>query len=317
MNINENKINLLKDQLNNLKEDYNIIKNNKKINSQKYNDDINESNTGSNINKKLLNENNINTNNIDFDPKKLKIKIIKGQVKTDEVNKPYLDYVININYDGIKNWQIHKKLYHFANLYHTLNNSYTKFAQFPNSFTNIFEDLNSKSSLNLNKIQQLEKFINEVAHTDVINKSKPFLKFIELEQNMNKKWNNKNRISSSDTTKNNYFNNYTNYNKKSKKKQNNYSNNNSNSNFLLYKDSDYTNYSKYNNNVTQKEDDNYSKFNNRYTNSYFINDDEGKYYYNNIIINDKEEDDDEFEEQDEEGVIKSSYMNDLDLDYNL
>ena len=280
MNINENKINLLKDQLNNLKEDYNIIKNNKKINSQKYNDDINESNTGSNINKKLLNENNINTNNIDFDPKKLKIKIIKGQVKTDEVNKPYLDYVININYDGIKNWQIHKKLYHFANLYHTLNNSYTKFAQFPNSFTNIFEDLNSKSSLNLNKIQQLEKFINEVAHTDVINKSKPFLKFIEIEQNMNKKGNNKNKVSSSYTTKNNYFNNYTNYNRKNKNK----SDNNNDSNFLLYKDSDYTNYSKYNNNVTQKEDDNYSKLNNRYTNSYFINDDEGKYYYNNIII---------------------------------
>ena len=37
----------------------------------------------------------------------------------------------------------------------------------------------------------------------------------------------------------------------------------------------------------------------------------------NIIINDKEDDDDEFEEQDEEGVIKSSYMNDIDLDYNL
>ena len=332
VNINENKINLLKEQLNNLKEDY---KNKKKYkckncnktfeyqefilhnsnNCQKNNDDINESITNSYYRKKMLNENNLNiVNDYDFDPKKLKMKIIKGQVKTDESNKPYLDYVININYDGYKNWQIHKKLYHFANLYHSLNKSYAEFAQFPIALSTIFEDLNSKSSFNLNKIQQLEKFINEVAQTEVINTSKPFLKFIELEQNMNKKGNNKNKITSSYFTKNNNYNNYNNFNKKNK--NNNNTNSNSNSNFLFYKDNDCNNnFSKYNN-VTQKDDDNYSKYNNRYTNSYFFNDDEEKNYYNNNFNNQEEDnDDDDYEEQDEEGVIKSSYMNDIDLDY--
>ena len=42
----------------------------------------------------------------------------------------------------------------------------------------------------------MEKFINEVPKTDVINTSKPFLKFIELEKNFNKKEKKKN-ISSS------------------------------------------------------------------------------------------------------------------------
>ena len=323
ININENKINLLNEKLNNLKEDKNIIKNMKKFkckncnkvfehkefllhsnNCQKDNY-INESINSNYINKNKINNENINSNYInDFNPEKLKIKIIKGQIKNDELNKPYLDYIININYDGTKNWQIHKKFYHFANLYHALNNGYNEFAQFPISLSNIFNDSNSKSSFNLNKIQQLEKFINEVAHTDVINTSKPFLKFIELEKHFNRKENSKNISTSSNHMKN------KSYNKKSKNKYNN--------NNLLFKDNYYNKY----NNIIPKDDDNYypssiNKFNNRYTNSYLLDYNEN----NNGDIGEKdcynnngqgEEDEDEYEDQDEEGVIKSSYMNDID-----
>ena len=346
ININENKIKVLQDQLNNLKENENIIKNMKKFKCKNCNkifeykeflqhnkycqksDDINNINNNYSYKNNNIYDNNINTNlsnknsnNIDFDfePEKLKIKIIKGQVKTDEINKPYLDYVINVNYDGYKNWQIHKKFYHFANLYNAINNSYREYIQLPNSLSNIFEDLNSKSSFNLNKIQQLEKFINEVAQTDVINTSKPFLKFIELEKNFNKKENKKN-ISSS-------FNNLNNKKTKNKIKYNDN---------LLNKQNKY----KYNNYIENDDEDNYypikgNKSNNRYTNSYLNNnynnnnyndyndndeiieneynfDNNNNYNYNNYNNNNynNENEDDEFE--DEEGVIKSSYMKDMD-----
>ena len=33
--------------------------------------------------------------------KKLKINIIKGRIRKDKSGKPYLEYIININYDNI------------------------------------------------------------------------------------------------------------------------------------------------------------------------------------------------------------------------
>ena len=64
--------------------------------------------------------------------------------------------------------------------------SYQNIIQFPLSFTDIFQNLNSNSFLNQNKTQILEKFINEIAHTDVINVSKAFLNFIEYDKYLNK-----------------------------------------------------------------------------------------------------------------------------------
>ena len=321
ININENKIKLLKNQINNLKQSENIFQNqsNNKIicnncNKLFYHKDFKEHNEYcqnnylNNINnyssKDYLNENSYNNrSNFDiyFDPNKLRIKIIKGQIKTDELNKPYLDYLINVNYDKIKNWQVHKKFYHFSNLYNAINNSYRDYIQLPNSLSNIFNDLNSKSSFNLNKIQQLEKFINEVAQTEVINTSKPFLKFIEFEKNFNKNEKNKNSSTSYNILS-------------SKQRINNYNNKYNN---LI--ESDYNN-----------EDNFYypgkSSSNNRYINDNYFSKD-----YNNIYNNinnsknigkkmfDNESDSNNFEnnkeneyEEDEEGAIKSSFMKDID-----
>ena len=307
INLNENKIKLLKEKMKKLKqnENNNIFQSqsNNKIkckncNKLFYYKDFIEHNEYCQINNNIndinnlssrdyLDENN-NTNhsnfNIEFEPHKLKIKIIKGQVKTDELNKPYLDYLINVNYDNIKNWQIHKKFYHFANLYNTINNSYRDYIHLSNSLSNIFDDLNSKSSFNLNKIQQLERFINEVAQTDVINTSKGFLKFIELEKNFNKREKKKNNESIS----------YNNISNKQRKK---------NYNIKKYDNKIKNNYNEDNNN--------YNYFGEKgSTNNRYINDNEmfaNEYNIHNYDINEENEN----EEEDEEGVIKSSFMKDI------
>jgi hypothetical protein len=269
--------------------DYLFHKNNCSKNSNEKRN-INYSDYRNYINK---NSNYSNKNSFDFEPEKLKIKIIKGQVKTDELNKPYIEYLLNVNYDDKKNWKLHKKFYHFTNLYNVLNNSYNEFIQFPISISDIFEDLNSKSSFNHQKIKQLEKFINEVAHTDIINTSKPFLKFIELEKNFKGKEelfpkNNELKIK----------------------------NNNSN---ILFNEKKIKNRNNIIINDNEENSNPLPGINNRYTKSYLINNNFDENYVNDNIdednfereydYNDKEEE----EYEDEKAVIKSSFMNDMDI----
>ena len=47
--------------------------------------------------------------------------------------------------------------------------------------------------MNKDKTKILEKFINEIAHTDVINTSKSFLKFIEYDKHLQKNAKSKNK----------------------------------------------------------------------------------------------------------------------------
>ena len=198
INANENKIKLLKEQLNELNEYKNIIKTMKQFKCKncsklfKFKDFINHI---------KLCQNDINNNNnestekykLNFDPNKLDIKIIKGQIKTDELNHPYIEYIIEINYDNKKKYQIHKQLYHFSNLYKNLINLYEDSINFPLSFVDIFQNINSNSFMNKDKTKILEKFINEIAHTDVINTSKSFLKFIEYDKHLQKNAKSKNK----------------------------------------------------------------------------------------------------------------------------
>lgn len=118
--------------------------------------------------------------NISLD--KLKIKILKGRVKQDEVGKPYLEYIIDIWYNG-QNWRINKRFNQFANLYKTLKSIFRGVVNMPPS-SDIFVNINGVgqiSSFHENKILQLEKFIKDLAEIEVINKSKPFRKFLEFE----------------------------------------------------------------------------------------------------------------------------------------
>ena len=137
----------------------------------------------SNCQKGLISNANINNNNINFNPDKLKIKILKGRVKQDELGKPFLEYIIDVNYDT-QNWRINKRFNQFANLFKTLKNSYKGVVQMPpsaNIFIN-FGNNNTSSSFHENKIIQLEKFLKDLSEINIINTSKPFRKFLEFEQ---------------------------------------------------------------------------------------------------------------------------------------
>ena len=118
-------------------------------------------------------------NNINkFNPNKLKIKILKGTLKTDELGKPYLEYILDINYYS-QNWRLSKKFIQFANLYKTIKTMFKNAIHMPLS-SNIF--VNFGSNFN-DKMQQLEKFIREISEIEEINSSKIFRKFLELDQN--------------------------------------------------------------------------------------------------------------------------------------
>ena len=136
-----------------------------------------------NCQKGLISNANINNNNINFYPDKLKIKILKGRVKQDELGKPFLEYIIDVNYDT-QNWRINKRFNQFANLFKTLKNSYKGVVQMPpsaNIFIN-FGNNNAFGSFHENKILQLEKFLKDLSEINILNTSKPFRKFLEFEQ---------------------------------------------------------------------------------------------------------------------------------------
>ena len=160
--------------------------------------DENDENKNIENNQNIYNDNNISknkningissidfrNNNINkFNPDKLKIKILKGKLKTDELGKPYLEYILDINYYS-QNWRLSKKFIQFANLYKTIKTMFKNNINMPES-SNIFVNFgnNFNGSFYQNKIQQLEKFINEISQIEDINSSKIFRKFLELDQN--------------------------------------------------------------------------------------------------------------------------------------
>ena len=131
----------------------------------------------------IISNTNIN-NNGNFNPEKLRIKILKGKVKQDELGKPFLEYIIDVNYDT-QNWRLNKRFNQFSNLYKTLKNLYKgtgiQMPQSSNIFVN-FGNTSQFSSFHENKIIQLEKFLKELSEINMINTSKPFRKFLEFEQ---------------------------------------------------------------------------------------------------------------------------------------
>ncbi len=121
-----------------------------------------------------------NSNNI-FIPQKLKIKIIKGRIRKDKSGKPYLEYIININYDNNKNWNINRRFNQFTNLYKTLRTLSKDNFELPES-SNIFSNITALFSglSHENKIFQLEKFLKDLTETEGINNSKYLFWFLEL-----------------------------------------------------------------------------------------------------------------------------------------
>ena len=133
-----------------------------------------------------MHKNNCNYNyefNSNITPEKLRIRILKGKIKNEKNGKPYLEYIMDIYYSNIYHWRLGKKFSDFTKLYNTINTVYKEFISIP--LSNIFIDLNNSSTVGTfheNKLRQLEQFINDIIDTEIINVSKPFIKFIEFEK---------------------------------------------------------------------------------------------------------------------------------------
>ena len=140
----------------------------------------NMSNTPSSNKNLNKNTNIISINNNSFNPRKLKIKIIKGRIRKDKSGKPYLEYIINVSYNNKQNWNINRRFNQFTNLYKTLKNSYD--FQLPES-ANIFSNIAVFSGLSHEKkILILEKFLDDLINQDIVNISNPMIVFLELNQ---------------------------------------------------------------------------------------------------------------------------------------
>ena len=118
----------------------------------------------------------------EFDPKKLKINISKSRIRKDKNDKPYLEYVINLNYDKKQSWVISRRFTEFLDLFKSLKkieNKYQILPQACNIFTNVgslFAGLSQE-----NKILKLERFLKELTETDwVLNYDNYLYSFLDL-----------------------------------------------------------------------------------------------------------------------------------------
>ena len=130
---------------------------------------------------------NSNKNKINFNPyinpEKLKIRILKGKIKNGNSSSPYLEYIVDVNYNNTQKWRLGKKFKDFINLYNIINTDYKEYIKIP--ISNIFIDIKNSGkvgSFHENKIRQLELFINDIITLDMINKSQAFAKFIEFDK---------------------------------------------------------------------------------------------------------------------------------------
>ena len=130
------------------------------------------------------NMNHVSVNKINLNADKLKIKILKGNIKQDELGKPYLEYILDINYNT-QNWRINKRYIQFASLYKTVKNLFKGVIQMPAS-SNIFINFSGTLNrvFNKNKIKNLEIFIKDLAEIEMVNACKPFRKFLEFDKNV-------------------------------------------------------------------------------------------------------------------------------------
>ena len=159
-------------------ENVNVVKNNMSINTVISGNENYSVNTHMSNNNRNYNLNKINNN---YFPEKLKIKIIKGRIRKDKSGKPYLEYIININYDNIKNWNINRRFNQFTNLYKTLRTLSKENFELPES-SNIFSNITAMFSglSHENKIIQLEKYLKDLTELPEISNSKQLYFFLEL-----------------------------------------------------------------------------------------------------------------------------------------
>ena len=185
----EQKIKLLENQLINFKEYKNLFLHISGLKCKYCNNIFNIDNFKMHYNDCQTNKNNNNKkiikNNNENKESNIKIKILKGNIKQDELGKTYIEYILDINYNNTHNWRINKKYTQFASLYKAVYNAFKGNIQMPLS-SNIFINLNEKykKGFHKNKIKQLEYFLKDLCENDIFNKSKQFKRFLDFDKNV-------------------------------------------------------------------------------------------------------------------------------------
>ena len=179
-----NEKNLLFNVFNNTNEIKEMIKNlNKNNNNFIYENDFNNFTiSDSNLNNfNNLNKENFNNLNNNFNNNFIKISIIGKNIKKDEKNKLFLEYLIEVKTEK-KNYKISKKFLQFSLLNKTLKNLFKNLINLPETgslFLNVNEM--NENSFHDNKINQLNFYVNELCKIDAVVNSEPFKNFFELE----------------------------------------------------------------------------------------------------------------------------------------
>ena len=179
-----NEKNLLFNVFNNTNEIKEMIKNlNKNNNNFNYENDFNNFTiSDSNLNNfNNLNKENFNNLNNNFNNNFIKISIIGKNIKKDEKNKLFLEYLIEVKTEK-KNYKISKKFLQFSLLNKTLKNLFKNLINLPETgslFLNVNEM--NENSFHNNKINQLNFYVNELCKIDAVVNSEPFKNFFELE----------------------------------------------------------------------------------------------------------------------------------------
>ena len=124
--------------------------------------------------------------------KKTQITISSTILKQDENGRPYLEYICEVSSNG-NTWSVNKKFTQFALFNKALKNLFKDLILLPDSgslFTNI-NDMTG-NSFHENKLQQLDKYINDLSEIEAVANSVPFRSFFEIDEvhsNNNKKKN--------------------------------------------------------------------------------------------------------------------------------
>ena len=107
---------------------------------------------------------------------------MKGKICKDKTGKPYLEYMIDLNYLN-KNWKINKRFSQFTNLYKNLKKmEIQEGIAIPNS-ANIFSNIGTVFSglSHDNKILNLEKFLKDISSNEEINNTSLYRNFFETQ----------------------------------------------------------------------------------------------------------------------------------------
>ena len=151
---------------------------------------------------------------------------MKGRILKDKTGKPYLEYMIELNYLN-KKWKINKRFSQFTNLYKNLKKMEIKEGITIPESSNIFSNIGTVFSglSHEKKIINLEKFLKDISLNDEINSTPLYRNFLETE-NLFNELRIKRKNSNFKDSNNNLQNNNININKRKMNNTSSFSHNN-------------------------------------------------------------------------------------------